>query len=41
MLDVRILLFLCSFALFFYCALNIIPIALIALEEAIERRGVL
>ena len=40
MTEVRILSFLCSLVLSFYCILNIIPIALIALEAAIERRGV-
>ena len=45
MIEVRILSFLCSFVLFllflFDCILNIVPIALIALEAAIKRREVL
>ena len=41
MIEVRIFSFLCSFVLFFYCVLDILPIALIALKAAIERREVL
>ena len=33
--------FLCSFVLFFYCILNIVQIALITLEVAIEGREIL
>ena len=36
MTEVRILSFLRGFVLLFYCILNILPIALIALKAAIE-----
>ena len=36
MIEVRILSFLRSLVLFFYCIFNILPIALIALKAAIE-----
>ena len=41
MIDVRTLIVSLQFCVVFYCILNLIPIALIALEAAIERRGVL